>query len=51
MTAEVVCGREDITVQELVHILRQHQITGVPVLDGAGTLLGVVSTTDIIPAR
>ena len=48
MTAEVICGRDDITVQDLVHILRQNQITGVPVLNGSGALVGVVSTTDII---
>ena len=48
MTAKVVCGRDTHTVQELVHLLRQHQITGVPVLNSAGGLVGVVTTTDII---
>jgi len=48
MTTDVICGRDDITVQELVHLLRQHRITGVPVLSSAGALVGVVSTTDII---
>jgi CBS domain-containing protein len=48
MTADVVCGLDTLTVQDLVHLLRKHQITGVPVLDSEGALVGVVSTTDII---
>jgi len=48
MTSGVVCAREDMTVQQLVQFLQQHEITGAPVLDETGVLTGVVSTTDII---
>lgn len=48
MTTDVVCAREDMTAQQLVHLLREHDVTGVPVIDATGTLMGVVSMTDII---
>jgi len=48
MTTDVVCAREDMSAQQLVHLLREHDITGVPVLDATGSLVGVVSMTDII---
>jgi CBS domain-containing protein len=48
MTAQVVCAREDMTVGQLAHLLSQHDISGAPVLDAAGVLVGVVSMTDIV---
>lgn len=48
MTSNVVCAVEDMTIRELAHLLNEHRITGAPVLDAAGALVGVVSTTDIV---
>ena len=48
MTSEVISARADKTVQQLVRLLREHSITGAPVVDGTGALVGVVSKTDII---
>lgn len=48
MTSEVICAVEDMTVRELAHLLRERRITGAPVLDAAGALVGVVSVSDII---
>lgn len=48
VVSEVICAREDMTVQQLVKILQENGIMGVPVLDEMGHLSGVVSLTDII---
>lgn len=48
MTSDVICAREDMTVQQLAHLLKEHRITGAPVVDETGALVGVVSMTDII---
>ena len=40
------CGPEQ-TLGELTELLSLHQISGVPVVDDEGTLLGVVSQTDV----
>ena len=48
MTSRVICAREEMPVQELARLLQEHKITGVPVLDGSGVLVGVVSMTDIL---
>jgi CBS domain-containing protein len=47
MTRPVLTIREDRTVQELVGFLAENTITGAPVLDGSGKLVGVVALTDI----
>lgn len=48
MTREVICARKEMTVLELARLLHDHKITGVPVLDEGGVLVGVVSMTDIL---
>jgi CBS domain-containing protein len=47
MTADVLCVREDLTVRELAAFLGENQITGAPVIDAAGRLVGMVSVTDV----
>ena len=47
MNPHVLTVREDLTVQELASFLLRHQITGAPVEDAAGRLVGVVSVSDI----
>ncbi len=48
MTIDVIYAVEDMTVQELSQLLSEHRITGAPVLDAAGALVGVVSASDIL---
>lgn len=47
MTKQVLTIRDDAGVSELVSLLADNMITGVPVVDAVGALVGVVSTTDV----
>ena len=47
MTKRVLTIRDDASVSELVSLLSEHMITGAPVVDADGKLVGVVSTTDL----
>ena len=51
MSSNVVSVRADMTLDELATFLTDHQISGAPVLDGHGRLVGVVSQTDIAEAE
>jgi CBS domain-containing protein len=48
MTSNVVTVTTETSVQELARILSQNNISGVPVVDDAGNLLGVVTENDLI---
>jgi CBS domain-containing protein len=48
MTREVVTASPETPVGELARTLLGHQIGGVPVVNGAGTLVGMVSGFDVI---
>jgi CBS domain-containing protein len=48
MTAAVRTVSPDATLKEVAAMLAEHGISGMPVVDDAGTLLGVVSKTDIL---
>lgn len=50
MNPKVLAVREDMTLPELAAYLIRNQITGAPVEDGGGRLVGVVSTVDIAEA-
>lgn len=47
MSPEVLTAREDWPVAELAAFLMRHDITGAPVADAEGRLVGVVSVVDI----
>lgn len=47
MTTNVITVPEDATLSELVSVLSDHMITGAPVVDASGKLVGVVSATDV----
>jgi CBS domain-containing protein len=48
MAREVWTVTPETTVGELVRILSEQQISGVPVITGSGSLRGVVSVTDVL---
>lgn len=48
MQTDIISVRKGTSVQELVQILDEEGISGVPVLDPAGSVLGVVSRTDVV---
>ena len=50
MNPGVLTVREDMTVRDLASFLLEHEISGAPVEDGEGRLVGVVSTLDIVAA-
>lgn len=47
MNPEVLTVRDDMNVQELARFLVENEITGAPVVDRSGKLVGVVSVVDI----
>lgn len=47
MTPDVLTVPEEMTVRELSTFLMDHEITGAPVVDSEGRLVGVVSAVDI----
>lgn len=47
MNRNVLTVRADLTVRELAAFLIENQISGAPVIDLAGRLVGVVSVTDV----
>ena len=50
MNPDVITVRDDMTVQEVAAFLTENQISGAPVEDGEGRLVGVVSYADIARA-
>lgn len=48
MNPRVLTVRDDITVEELAEFLVENEISGAPVEDATGKLVGVVSVTDIV---
>jgi CBS domain-containing protein len=48
MTAPAICVVEDTSVGEIAKRLLAHRISAVPVTDGAGRLIGIVSEGDLV---
>ena len=48
MTATVVTVSPETPVPEVARLLQQHRISGVPVVDGGGKVVGIVSEGDLI---
>lgn len=48
MVSEVITVRADASVSEIAEILLTNKISGVPVVDDAGDLIGIVSEGDLI---
>jgi CBS domain-containing protein len=51
MTRGTIAVRDDVPVAEAARLLDKHHISGVPVVDRDGGLVGVLSQTDLLRAR
>jgi CBS domain-containing protein len=51
MTTRPSVLRVDTSLEEADHVLRSTMITGLPVVDGDGVLLGVVTHADLVAYR
>jgi CBS domain-containing protein len=50
LTADVVAVRADAPYRNMAAMFRLHRVSGFPVVDDAGKVVGVVSETDLLPA-
>lgn len=48
MRTDVVFASSDMTVAELAELLQANEVTGVPVVNSKGKVIGVVSETDVV---
>jgi CBS-domain-containing membrane protein len=48
MTIDPIAVSVDASIEEAEDLLRRHRITGLPVVDPNGTLVGVISQTDLL---
>ncbi len=48
MSPEPVCVEEGMSIREVARIFEENEISGAPVVDGGGKLVGVVSRSDLI---
>jgi CBS domain-containing protein len=51
MSSRPIVIRADAPLAEAARLLDEHQITGLPVVDPEGLLVGVLSQTDLVRAR
>ena len=50
MTADPVTVSPDATAEEVVRLMREHELPGLPVVDGDGHLVGIVTESDLVIA-
>lgn len=48
MTIDPITVSVDATIEEAEELLRRNRISGLPVVDGGGRLVGVISQTDLL---
>jgi CBS domain-containing protein len=48
MTADPVTASPDTPVEDVVKLMRQHELPGIPVVDEAGVLRGIVTEADLV---
>jgi CBS domain-containing protein len=48
MTIDPILVHVDAPLEDVAHVLRQNSITGLPVVDAHGSLVGVISQTDLV---
>src|ERR687885_1982016 len=50
MTADPVTVAPDASVEEVVRLMREHELPGLPVVDADGRLVGIVTESDLVIA-
>ncbi|MGQ9921722.1 MAG: CBS and ACT domain-containing protein [Desulfobacca sp.] len=50
MTKKVISVPPDFTIEETAEVLLNHDISGAPVLDGKGNLVGIITNSDLYKA-
>ena len=48
MTKDVITVKPETTIEDLAHILIKHNISGAPVVNDQGDLIGIVTENDLI---
>lgn len=48
MTAPAISVRPETKLEEVVNVMAEHNISGVPVIDAEGLVVGIISETDIV---
>jgi CBS domain-containing protein len=48
MTADPICIGPSGTIRDLARLFEEHQVSGAPVVDQSGKVIGIVSKTDLI---
>ena len=48
MTSEVIKARADAPFKEVVQLMHEHSISGLPIVDAVGTLEGIVTEADLL---
>jgi CBS domain-containing protein len=51
MALDPIVVRANASLDEVADLLDRHHVSGLPVVDGGGSLVGVVSQTDLVRAR
>ena len=51
MTNDPTCVDVDASLEDVDHLLRSTFLTGLPVVDGTGALVGVISKADLVLYR
>jgi CBS domain-containing protein len=51
MISDVLCAREDLTLDALTHLLLTKHVSGVPVVDASGSPIGMIAKTDLLRDR
>ena len=51
MALDLIVVRADAPLEQAAELMDHHRVSGLPVVDSAGTLVGVVSQTDLVRAR
>jgi CBS domain-containing protein len=51
MQSPVITVKRDMTIGEAIVMLADNHISALPVLDGTGRMIGVLSTTDVLEAE
>jgi len=51
MTRQVITAQQDTPFKELVRLMHEHRVSGVPVVDGRDRLVGIVTEADLLVAE